>query len=143
MQRITFLTVAIILSLLVSPKLFAETSGKCGDDITWTLDDSGNLKLEGTGYMYDYGYELWGKSINTVSMSYGITSIGMYSFFNCTKLKVVEIPNSVLFIGTNSFNNCANLINIEIPNSVTMLERGAFYDCDRMTNVVIGTGLKK
>lgn len=143
MQRITFLTVAIILSLLASPKLFAETSGKCGDDITWTLDDNGNLKLEGTGDMYNRGYELWGKSINTVSMSYGITSIGQFSFLNCTKLKVVEIPNSVVIIDLNSFNNCSNLINIEIPNSVTTLENGAFYNCNRMTNVVIGTGVKK
>jgi hypothetical protein len=33
------------------------TLGKCGDNITWTLDSNGILKLSGVGAMYDYDFD--------------------------------------------------------------------------------------
>ena len=31
-------------------------SGTCGDNLTWTLDDSGTLTISGSGEMYNYDY---------------------------------------------------------------------------------------
>lgn len=53
MKRFLFLA-TFILSLILSPAIGAVTSGKCGDNITWTLDDNNNLILIGTGDMCDY-----------------------------------------------------------------------------------------
>ena len=42
--------------LVLPPQAKAATSGTCGDNLTWTLDDSGTLTISGTGEMYEYGY---------------------------------------------------------------------------------------
>ena len=31
-------------------------SGKCGANLTWTLDSEGTLTIDGNGSMYDYEY---------------------------------------------------------------------------------------
>lgn len=33
------------------------TSGTCGENLTWTLDDAGTLTINGTGEMVDYNYQ--------------------------------------------------------------------------------------
>ena len=54
------LTIAVF-SLTLSVLAFSddseavETSGMCGDDLTWTFDgSSGTLRISGTGDMYNY-----------------------------------------------------------------------------------------
>ena len=32
---------------------FAQQSGSCGENLTWTLDEDGTLTISGTGEMYD------------------------------------------------------------------------------------------
>ena len=46
------LSVVLVLSMMVSfmPIIAsAATSGTCGDNLTWTLDDNGTLTISGTG----------------------------------------------------------------------------------------------
>lgn len=38
-SKVTMLVVAVLLSLLSSVNVQASKTGKCGDNITWTLDD--------------------------------------------------------------------------------------------------------
>ena len=38
----------------VGGALAQPTSGKCGKNVTWTLQDDGTLVIEGTGDTYDY-----------------------------------------------------------------------------------------
>ena len=56
-RKITILTIAFLSSVLMCANVFAAASGRCGDSITWTLDDSGNLTLSGSGEMWNYGYD--------------------------------------------------------------------------------------
>ena len=65
-------------------------SGKCGDNLTWSLDtDTGVLTISGTGYMYNwnyYGDVPWfsnRSSIKTVVIGDSVTSIGACAFYNC------------------------------------------------------------
>ena len=44
-----------ILSFMSLSESDASSSGVCGDNVTWSLDDSGNLTVTGNGPMYDYG----------------------------------------------------------------------------------------
>ena len=99
----------------------AASSGTCGDNLTWTLDDSGTLTISGTGDMYDYTWSTpspWyssRSSIKTVIIENGVTSIGYRAFYDCSSLTSITIPDSVTSIGDWAFEDCSNLTSITIP----------------------------
>ena len=47
----------------------------------------------------------------------------------------VTIPNSVTSIGDYTFYNCSGLTSVTIPNSVKSIEYGAFKSCSNLENV--------
>lgn len=144
-------------------------SGKCGDDLTWTLDADGVLKIDGTGAMYDYAYSSatgevapW-RNLEIKSLVMGentykigkyafwgcktlcdvdisrISTIGDYAFTNCTGLKNINAPR-LYHIGTGAFSNCTGLT--EISSSYNLAEVGnrAFYQCSNLTTVNMFVG---
>ena len=46
--------VFIAITVLGTQTALADETGKYGNNITWTLDDAGNLTISGTGEMTDY-----------------------------------------------------------------------------------------
>lgn len=67
------------------------------------------------------------------------TSMGSYDypvFKGCTKLKTLNIGNSVKTIPANAFSGCTGLTSITIPNSVTSIGSYAFEDCDDLETIV-------
>ena len=97
-------------------------SGRCGDSITWTLYDSGNLTLSGSGEMWNYGYgtsPFKDYGIRKVTIGDGITSIGDNAFGGCRGLTELILPNSVRSIWYYAFLGCSGLAKItslaEIP----------------------------
>ena len=120
---------------------FADTiiaDGKCGDNLTWTLDDAGTLNISGTGAM-DVMSE-WngrGDDIKSVVIGDGVTSIGDGAFKHCINLASVTIPDSVTSIGNNAFDGCRNLESVTIPDSVTSIGDNAFDDCRNLASVTI------
>ena len=79
--------------------------------------------------------------ITSISIPYGVTSIGNYAFDCCYKLKSVTIPKSVTSLGGGAFNACSSLTSITIPESVTSIGDRAFQYCDGLTSVTIGNGV--
>ena len=118
-----------------------ERSGKCGENVTWELDDNGTLTLSGTGAITDYnGYEspfFYGEDIVKIVISEGITSIGECVFFDCMHAKSVTIPDSVVKIGECAFLGCSDLTEITIPESVKIIGKAAFYGCSSLTSVTV------
>ena len=107
MKRV-YLSFLLFLSVIVS---FAEIkTGKCGENLTYTLDtETGLLKIEGSGKMYDWNYGYigpWGQNITEVDLPDGLLCIGEYAFHGCSSLTSIEIPNSVTSIGYGAFQNC-------------------------------------
>ncbi len=92
-------------------------SHRIGDNITWTADNSGTLRIMGTGDMYNssaddsfFGY--YTDEIQSVIIENGITAIGDYIFYKCSKIESVTIPESITTIGNCAFYDCGGLINI-------------------------------
>ena len=81
-------------------------SGDCGangDNITWTLYENGELVIVGEGEMYDTSMSSmvpWYSNrnlIKSVVISEGVTSIGTFSFSNCSVISRTVIFCRLLF----------------------------------------------
>ena len=118
----------------------AETSGTCGDNLTWVLDDEGTLTISGTGAMIDIWSAPWDtnvKDVKKVLINNGVTSIGAFAFGNHTNLTGIILPEGMTSIGDGAFEGCYKLTNITIPNSVTDIGQYAFVACIRLNNITI------
>ena len=118
-RRILICMAVMLLSLLMCGNLWAESSGSCGDNITWTLDDDDNLTLTGSGQMADYNETYvhpWSDNVKTVKFAGDITGIGSSAFRGCSSLESIEIPNSVTSIGEYAFSGCRSLKNVYITD---------------------------
>ena len=120
-------------------------SGECGDNVTYTLDDDGLLKISGSGNMNDYyiGNSPFylNKDIKEIVIGDGVTSIGDCAFWGCSSLTSIEIPDGVTSIGMSVFDSCSSLTSIEIPVGVTSLKDFVFYGCSSLTSITIPEGL--
>ena len=56
-------------------------------------------------------------------------------FSECKSLTSVAIPNGVTSIREGSFCNCTSLEITEIPDSITTIERNAFWHCNSLMNI--------
>ena len=66
-----------------------------------------------------------------------VTSIGQYTFQNCSGLTSITIPNSITSIGSYAFEGCSGLTGtLTIPNSVKSIGSYAFYGCSRLTGTL-------
>ena len=109
-------------------------SGTCGNNLTWTLDDTGSLIIHGTGVMDNYNdpasyagapWYRYRDSIKSVVIESGVTSIGSYAFYGCRNMTSVTIPEGVPAIGYMVFSDCTNLTSITLPLSITEIGDGA------------------
>ena len=100
------------------------SSGTCGENLTYTLDDEGTLIISGTGNMTDFNFGKvpWNssrESIKKVIIEDGATSICSFAFYNCINLESITIPYGVTKIGEEAFSGCESLISIILPDSLT------------------------
>ena len=58
-------------------------------------------------------------------------------FQNCRSLTSIEIPSGVTSIVSNAFYYCSSLTSIEIPSSVTSIGNDAFDSCSSLTSITI------
>ena len=62
-----------------------------------------------------------------------VTSVGSYTFINCTKLTTVDLPVCTS-IGSSAFNSCATLSSVNLP-ACKNVGYYAFYGCSKLTAV--------
>ena len=119
------------------------TSGSCGDDAYWTLND-GVLTISGIGSIkdsYPSQFESIAKQISSVVIEDGISRIGVFAFYNCNSIESVVIPESVISIGACAFSRCSNLEEIVLPNGLTKIDNGVFTDCICLGSISIPNGV--
>lgn len=104
------------------------TSGKCGDNVFWSLNASGTLVISGEGPMDDVlsSQAPWhGETVNSVVVEDGVTHIGSYMFYR-VGATTISLPTSVESIGKGAFYYTSNLESITIPQGVTTIESATF-----------------
>lgn len=137
-------TLGVILWL--STCLAAQTSGTCGTNLTWTLQN-GVLTISGTGAMNDYS--IWDRApwyslreqVTSLIIGNNVTSIGNYAFWRCSGLTTVTVPNNILRIGESAFSECSGMTSITLSNSITSLEYGVFSMCIGLTSITLPYGV--
>ena len=123
-------------------------SGKCGDNLTWTLYEDGNLAITGSGEMYDYStmttssytkspWYSYRELIKNVIVDEQVTTIGNYAFWNCSNLQNATIGESVSKINENAFTECTTLKSINLPTSLVAISNNAFRNCYNLTDIII------
>ncbi|MBR3629949.1 MAG: leucine-rich repeat protein [Oscillospiraceae bacterium] len=146
-QRIAAVLTALVMFGTITPMLAlsetvtliarAETSGTCGENLTWTLDEEGTLTISGTGDMNNYAHMFkkspWGTKVKSIILSDGLTSIGDYAFHGCSSLTSVAISNSITSIGNGAFQDCTDLTSVTIPEGVTSIGECAFAGCAHLS----------
>lgn len=123
------------------------TCGKNGDNVIWTLDDSGTLIISGTGEMqggfvcsHDIMWEFYTKyreKIKTVIIENGVTNVSDYAFSGCS-LTNITIGSDVASIATTAFEDCYNLTNISVnsENEFYSSENGILFNKEK-TKLII------
>ena len=124
-------------------------SGYCGaqgNNLTWVFYSDSTLIISGSGAMDDYyrsypfNYAPWDnyyRTIKTVVIDSGVTSIGDEAFRGCEHLTTISLPNSLISIGFRAFGGCYRLQPITLPDSLISIGDGAFGNCYRFSSVTI------
>jgi len=121
-------------------------SGTCGENITWELDNAGNLSINGTGEMYDSDSDeslFPASDVKKVVIGNGVTSVGERAFYGCSELISVTFPNSLSQIKYRAFYGCTKLVRVIIPSNVKTVGNRAFQCCSNLTTVTLQNGVEK
>lgn len=121
MKRFATILLALCMVLALAVPVYAEgeTSGTCGDGITWEVSGS-TLTISGSGKMSDFsaGSEPWAAykdSITTVKFTGGVTYVGAYSFKDYDKITSVSLGSQMEYLGKGCFQNCDGLTQLSMP----------------------------
>lgn len=101
---------------------FVVDSGKCGEEVIWTLYEDGLLSIGGTGAMDDFD----GDDVSAPWHEYADEICKLY------------IDNEVTSIGARAFADCSAIEQLTIPASIISIGIGAFADCTAITDVYFG-----
>ncbi len=129
MKKTTGLLLCLALVLLCAAAL-ADTSGTCGPKITWSLDGSGVLRMQGEGDMEDG--TAWRESISagavkSLVIEEGVTGIGEKAFYGCTQLAGTALPDSLVRIGDEAFQGCDALKTMSLPANIQEIASGLSF----------------
>ena len=116
-------------------------TGKCGENVTWTLDSEGVLTISGEGQMYGTGD----------SDRYIYTYRNWKYYYYASQIKEVVIEEGVTFIGPSAFGNVGNSSNkvaypnlkkITLPSTIEVIGQAAFY-ATVIENLTVPENVKK
>ena len=136
----------LLLSAVGMGKMYAyDFSAVCetGQTLYYNITDAENHYVELTcpgwanyeycwyGYTKPTGEIILPESVQYEDVTYTLTSIGCYTFYNCSELiGNLNIPNSVTLIGGHAFTGCSGFTgSLTIPNTITIIGEFAFYYC--------------
>lgn len=158
---ISILMVAVML-LCTAPTAFAADSivdsGKCGDNLKWTLDEDGVLTVSYIQYNAvtkiatgDDGALVINKVVPEIlpNITYPVEGGNIYfnpndgEIYDCDlNVTAVNIPDEingypVTCIDQYAFNGCQRLVSIALPSSVTDIHEEMIGHCDNLQEITV------
>lgn len=100
------------------------------------------LTISGEGEMKISKLPEYSQLAEKVIVEEGITTIANSVFYEFTRLKDVELPDTLISIGDGAFNSCRSLTHLKIPDSVEEIRSSAFWDCNNLKTINIPTSMK-
>ena len=86
---------------------------------------------------YEYKY------IRSVIIPDNVKAIGLSTFYNCTNLQEVKIPDTVSSLGDgNNFEYCYCLQSVKLPSEIMSIGSYALFKCTSLREVVIPVKVK-
>ena len=83
-------------------------------------------------------YSFYGcTSLTTVNIPEGITTIPNRCFQNCSLLSPISLPSKLTTLGEYAFSGCTSITQITLPTTVTLIDDGCFYNCTSLTTINI------
>ena len=147
MKKLLVVLLSLGLCLSLCLPAFAEeieTSGTCGEDMTWEYED-GTLYIDGTGAMDDFEEDApWAyfrDEIEYVELSGEIEYIGANAFTDYDTLKRVEFGGSLQEIGTKAFKSCDGLTSVTLPGGFRRFGEESFMSCANLTEIHCNGGM--
>lgn len=98
--------------------------------------ENGVLTVSGTGRIDNNLYKN-NTDITELVIKNGITSVGDYSFYECTSLTRVILPDTLTEIGSHAFAKCTALTEIDLNEGLSTIEDRGFEDCTALKRVFI------
>lgn len=104
------------------------------DNIKAIQVDGSLIQPNTSSTTYYYTFSQSGKHTVKLYLS-DPTFIGNHTFYSCSDLQSVVIPDSVAEIWIYAFNGCSNLSEIVIPKNVTNIASQAFAGCSNLIKI--------
>ena len=111
-------------------------------------DKENNLWIEqkstsgGAGATEPYIEETYDADGNLIGAKmYGYTKVRDWLFYNCTKLALTSLPESITSIGASAFASCSNLTLTSLPEGLTSIGESAFRKCTHLALTSLPEGL--
>ena len=98
------------------------------------LDQEYVIKKIGQGACYKT------EGITSVVIPEGVTEIAKNAFWDCTSLKQVSLPSTLISIGNNAFANC-DLSSVDLPQNLTTIGVAVFLGNEKLTSIVLPRAL--
>ncbi|MGN0531709.1 MAG: leucine-rich repeat domain-containing protein [Eubacterium sp.] len=151
MKRCVGIVISVIFGVIIcgcgiSAGAEPVASGSCGDNATWSYDDStATLTISGTGDMLDFCFAdtEYAERVTAIVVEEGITAICENAFLECYNITDVCLPDTLVTIGACAFYDCQSLTEVSIPNGVCSIIEGAFRNCIALEKINIPDSVTK
>lgn len=148
-KQIAFLLVVLVcLAAMTFGVSAAEVDGgSCGNDVTWSLDDTGVLTISGKDKMRDCDktdapWLIYADQVTTIVIEPGVTYLGKEAFRGMTAVTSISIPDTVISCGQYTFSDCTALTEAVVPGSLTQMPNRMFENCTALKNFVLEEGVE-
>lgn len=112
---------------------------------TYAFNDSALYKNSASGIVYAGNWVVGcdnTKANGTIAIEEGTVGIANYSFYKCSNISGVEIPDSVKSIGRSAFYQCTNLVSVVLPSGLEEIADYTFYGCSKLALPTLPQTLK-
>ena len=115
----------------------------------YTSDDENALVLPSIGsseWETDY-WTVWNNIEIPATIVYNneiyiVTSISANSFYKCTDIKQISLPNTIKTIDYQAFGYCVNLEDIKFPSNLETISSSAFMVCRKLSKIILPSTVK-